>query len=320
MDEVYSDHQPSDDVVDDSHPEGVTVLVVGGTGESHPGDLRTEVTGLLSAVTDELDERFDCRWVAYPASYGPAPHPGGMSFTDSVAIGARRLAESLERTTGPVALLGYSQGAVVIRAALAELWACGHPVVARVLGVGLVADPHQPPGAVPGCDGWGVAGPGEELPPGLPVMWVGVPDDMICNARADSLVRDIADLTRAMTFAGPVRWGRSAWEVLRRNAFQNAHRTAVGPSQWRRDISRLASAWWEIRCYLPSMMRILGVALPNSPGGRHTSYRHEPYRRGSVTDPVSTGCQVIAGWLQVQATFATYPVVSAVPPDHVLAA
>ena len=304
---VYSDEQTLDDALGDVYRPAITALVVGGTGESYPGDVRTVVTGLLSGVTAELDDRFFCRWVAYPASYGPAPHPGGMSFADSVAIGSRRLSELLEQTTGSVALLGYSQGAVVIRAALAELGARRHPVVDRVIGVGLVADPHQPPGAVPGCDGWGVAGPGEQLPAGLPVMWVGAPDDMICNARADSLVRDIADLTRAMTFAALGRWGRSAFEVLRRNAFQNARRTAVRPSQWRRDIHRLASAWWEIRCYLPSVMRILGVAWANSPGGRHTSYGHEPYRLGSVTDPVSTGCQVIAGWLQVQATFATVP-------------
>ncbi|MER2223797.1 MAG: PE-PPE domain-containing protein, partial [Rhodococcus sp. (in: high G+C Gram-positive bacteria)] len=49
----------------------VTVLAVGGTGESHVGDDGARVRGLLSAVTDELDSRFDSRWVAYPASYGP---------------------------------------------------------------------------------------------------------------------------------------------------------------------------------------------------------------------------------------------------------
>ncbi|QGP90418.1 PE-PPE domain-containing protein [Gordonia sp. 135] len=314
---MYSDEQALHDVLGDADQPEITVLVVGGTGESYPGDVRTEVTGLLAGVADELDDRFSSRWVAYPASYGPAPHPGGMSFADSVAIGARRLSELLERTTGPVALLGYSQGAVVIRAALAELGTRRHHVVGRVLGVGLVADPHQPAGVIPGCDGWGVAGPGEQLPTGLPVVWVGAPDDMICNARADSLVRDIADLTRAMTFAALGRWGGSAFGVLRRNAFQNARRTAVRPSQWRRDVHRLASAWWEIRCYLPSMIRFLGVVWTNSPGGRHTSYRHEPYRRGSVTDPASTGCQVIAGWLQVQATFTT---LAADPADDVRAA
>lgn len=214
----------------------VTVFVVGGTGESHLGDRRTEVTGLLSGVADVLDERFACRWVGYPASYGPAPEPGGMSFADSVAIGAARLASLLEVSAGTVALVGYSQGAVVIRTALAALADRGDGVLGRILGIGFVADPHQPPGAVPGCDGWGVAGPGEPLPPGIPVIWVGAPDDMICNARPDSLVRDIADLTRPMAAGTAGRWLRSAWGTLRRNDLQNADRTAVRPSQWRRDV------------------------------------------------------------------------------------
>ncbi|MCD2144173.1 PE-PPE domain-containing protein [Gordonia paraffinivorans] len=281
----------------------VTVFVVGGTGESHLGDRRTEVTGLLSGVADVLDERFACRWVGYPASYGPAPEPGGMSFADSVAIGAARLASLLAVSAGTVALVGYSQGAVVIRTALAALADCGDDVLGRILGIGFVADPHQPPGAVPGCDGWGVAGPGEPLPPGIPVIWVGAPDDMICNARPDSLVRDIADLTRAMAAGTAGRWLRSAWGTLRRNDLQNADRTAVRPSQWRRDVGRLASAWWEIRCYLPGALRFAGRNWVNAPGGRHTSYGHEPYRRDSVTDPATTGCQVVAHWLQVRATF-----------------
>lgn len=282
----------------------ITVFVVGGTGESFEDDARTDVSGLLAGVADELDDRFVCRWVGYPASYGPAPAPGGMSFVDSVAIGARRLRAAIQTSTGSIALVGYSQGAVVIRTALADLDVDGAPDSDRILGVGLVADPHQPPGAVPGCRGWGVAGPGVDLPAGLPVRWVGAAEDMICNAAADSLVRDIADLTGSMTFAGVGRWGRSAWKVLRTNDLQNARRTSVRPAQWRRDLARLTAAWREIRWYLPPRIRISGLWVSNAAGGRHTSYRSEPYRRTSVTDPASTGCQVIARWLQVQATFA----------------
>ncbi|MGW8815696.1 PE-PPE domain-containing protein [Gordonia terrae] len=282
----------------------ITVFVVGGTGESFEDDARTDVSGLLAGVADELDDRFVCRWVGYPASYGPAPAPGGMSFVDSVAIGARRLRAAIQTSTGSIALVGYSQGAVVIRTALADLDVDGAPDSDRILGVGLVADPHQPPGAVPGCRGWGVAGPGVGLPAGLPVRWVGAAEDMICNAAADSLVRDIADLTGSMTFAGVGRWGRSAWKVLRTNDLQNARRTSVRPAQWRRDLARLTAAWREIRWYLPPRIRISGLWVSNAAGGRHTSYRSEPYRRTSVTDPASTGCQVIARWLQVQATFA----------------
>ncbi|EON33867.1 hypothetical protein GTC6_05852 [Gordonia terrae C-6] len=286
----------------------VTVFVVGGTGESFAGDTRTDVSGLLAGVADELDDRFVCRWIGYPASYGPAPTPGGMSFVESVALGASSLRAAIRASTGPIALVGYSQGAVVIRAALADLAAGSAtdtpPALNRVIDVGLVADPHQPPGVVPGCRGWGVAGPGVDLPAGLPVHWVGAAEDMICNAGADSLVRDVADLTGSMTFAGLGRWGRSAWDVLRANDLQNARRTSVRPAQWRRDLGRLAAAWREVRCYLPARMRISGLWVSNAAGGRHTSYGSEPYRRASVTDPASTGCQVIARWLQVQATFA----------------
>ncbi|MFE0747547.1 PE-PPE domain-containing protein [Gordonia sp. NPDC058843] len=297
----------------DDSSSAITVFVVGGTGESFPGDARIEVSGLLTGVADELDDRFVCRWVGYPASYGPAPYSAGMSFVDSVAIGASRLCTAIRGAAGPIALVGYSQGAVVIRMALADLAATGtpdldhpdldRPDLDRIVGVGLVADPHQPPGVVPGCHGWGVAGPGVDLPAGLPVHWVGASEDMICNADADSLVRDVADLTGSMTFAGLGRWGRSAWKVLRANDLQNARRTSVRPAQWRRDPGRLVAAWREIRCYLPPRIRVSGLWVTNAAGGRHTSYHSEPYRRTSVTDPASTGCQVIARWLQVQATF-----------------
>ena len=81
----------------------ITVFVVGGTGESYPGDPRTEVSGLLTGVADELDDRFDCRWIGYPASYGPAPRPGGMSFVESVGIGAGRLRAAIRATARPAA-------------------------------------------------------------------------------------------------------------------------------------------------------------------------------------------------------------------------
>ncbi|MGC4932525.1 PE-PPE domain-containing protein [Gordonia sp. DT30] len=278
----------------------VRVLVVGGTGESFDGDTRREVTGLLAGVTGALDDRFLPQWVGYPASYGPAPHVSGMSFADSVDAGVRRVSAALAETAGPVMMVGYSQGAVVIRRALAELPASS---TAQILAVGFVADPHQPPDAVAGCHGWGVAGPGPVLPPGLPARWVGTPADMICNAAQDSFVRDIADLTRALTLAAPRRWMTTIWKVLRDNSFQNADVTSVRPAQWRRDVARLASAWCEVRGYLPPVITWRGMAFGNSIGGRHTAYHDEPYRRDSVTDPCTTGCESLARWMQVQVTF-----------------
>lgn len=284
-------------------PPQVTVLAVGGTGESYAGDRRTAVTGLLHEVTAALDDRFVSRWVGYPASYGPAPHLGGMSYRISVDTGARALTDALRHTPGPIVLIGYSQGAVVIRTALDELGA-DDDVVERLLAIGFVADPHQPPGVIAGCEGWGVAGPGPELPDGVATYWVGAPEDMICNASADSFVRDIADLTAALAVGRIRDWVGDMWKTLRRNTFQNARRTSPGPAQVRRDMRRLASAVREVTGYLPGTFAWRGVRVPNRRGGRHTSYAREPYRRGSVTDPDTTGCQALAAWLQVCATFS----------------
>ncbi|RPA58286.1 PE-PPE domain-containing protein [Gordonia oryzae] len=286
----------------------VTVLVVGGTGESYDGDTRTEVTGLLSGVTDALDDRFDTRWVGYPASYGPAPHLSGISYADSVAAGERALAAALHAVVGPVMMIGYSQGAVVIRRLLADLDARADiRALSRVGAVGFVADPHQPPGVVAGCDGWGVAGPGPAIPERIPVWWVGAPEDMICNASRDSFVRDIADLTETLALATPRRWLSQTWKMVRSNSFQNAGATSLRPAQWLRDVERLGLAWREVRGYLPGVISWRGMVIRNRVGGRHTAYHEEPYRRNSVTDPLTTGCEALAQWMQVQATFTLGP-------------
>lgn len=284
----------------------ITVLVVGGTGESHHGDTRTEVTGLLAGVTEGLDARFTTRWVGYAASYGPAPRVDGMSYADSVVDGEHRLRAALNETPGDIMVIGYSQGAVVIRRLLHRLDAesASAELLARVLAVGLVADPHQPPGAVADCTGWGVAGPGEQMPAHIPVCWIGAPEDMICNAEPDSLVRDIADLTDQLSFRTVGRWCRSMLNRLSRNEFQNASATRVAPHQWRRDPGRVVDAGRAIRRYLPAAIAWRGMAVDNPDGGRHTSYGCEPYRRASLTDPTSTGCQRLTAWLQVRATFA----------------
>ena len=92
----------------------MTVLAVGGTGESHPDDHRTVVTGLLGGVTTHLDDRFTSRWVGYPASYGPVAF-GGLNYRQSTQAGVCRLIAAIRRADGPVALIGYSQGCSVIR-------------------------------------------------------------------------------------------------------------------------------------------------------------------------------------------------------------
>ncbi|NED68289.1 PE-PPE domain-containing protein, partial [Streptomyces sp. SID10244] len=59
------------------------------------------MTGMLRGVTEGLDDRFDCRWIGYPASYGPAPHIGGISYQRSLDIGMREVGSALRQTEGP---------------------------------------------------------------------------------------------------------------------------------------------------------------------------------------------------------------------------
>lgn len=277
-----------------------TVLVVGGTGESFDGDTRTEVTGLLRAVTDRLDDRFESRWVGYPASYGPAPAHDGVSYVESVSAGVTNLARAIAAAERPVMLIGYSQGAAVIRTLLA------HPASLRFAGaiaaVGFVADPNQPPGVIDGCNGWGVAGPGADLPDDLPAYWVGAPSDMICNASDDSLIRDIADLTDSLSLTALRQWVVDATARVMSRRMQNADATRFSPAQWRRDVVRLRTAAREIRGYLPPTVELGRWRVRNPLGGRHVSYASEPYRRAPMTAPDTTGCETLAHWLQLQAT------------------
>ncbi|KZF00339.1 MULTISPECIES: PE-PPE domain-containing protein [unclassified Rhodococcus (in: high G+C Gram-positive bacteria)] len=273
--------------------ETVTVLAVGGTGESHPSDHRTRVTGLLACVTRELDDRFVGRWIGYPASYGPVAL-GGLCFRHSADIGVRRLRRTLESTAGPIALIGYSQGATVVREVLG-LVHDGTIDGSRIVAAGLVSDPQQPVGAVDGCTGRGVAGAGPALPESIPVQWIGLKSDMICNASDDSLIRDVADLTRWMSFRTPKIWLRELLNLLRSNSFQNATRTRLRPSQWAKDVRRLRTAAAELGGYLPQSMRWRRFEWSNPGGGRHIAYAREDYADGL------TGCQVLARWLGEQA-------------------
>ncbi|TJZ77088.1 PE-PPE domain-containing protein [Rhodococcus oryzae] len=274
----------------------ITVLAVGGTGESHPDDRRTEVSGLLREVTDTLDDRFVARWVGYPASYGPVA-VGGLSYRQSTEVGVRRVIEAVAETDGPVMLIGYSQGCTVIREVLGHI-AAGDLAAGGIAAVGLISDPEQPDGAVPGCRGHGVAGPGPEIPDSIPVLWVGHPEDMICNASDDSYVRDIADLTRWMSLREPRTWLGKLWELLRDNSFQNATKTRLSVRQWRTDLRRLRTAAVEVLGYLPARLTWGRVRMSNPRGGRHVAYATEPLDAGGLT-----GCQVLAQWIQVQATF-----------------
>ncbi|MEV0945623.1 PE-PPE domain-containing protein [Rhodococcus sp. NPDC049939] len=275
----------------------VTVLAVGGTGESYPDDDRTHVSGLLRTVADALDGRFASRWVGYPASYGPVA-VGGLSYRHSTEVGVRRLMDAIEAAPGSVMLIGYSQGCTVIREVLGKI-ATGEFAGRHVRAAGLISDPEQPAGAVPGCGGRGVAGEGAPLPATVPVLWIAHPNDMICNASDDSFVRDIADLTGWMSFRTHRVWLTQIWKLLRHNSFQNADKTRISPTQWRTDLHRLRTAMLEILGYLPAHLSWRGMKVVNPRGGRHVAYASEPLDSSGLT-----GCQILAEWLQVRATFA----------------
>lgn len=290
--------------IEDMH--SVTVLAVGGTGESHPDDHRTHVTGLLRGVADALDDRFVCRWVGYPASYGPVA-AGGLSYRHSTEVGVRRLITEIEAAEGPLMLIGYSQGCTVIREVLGRV-AASRMQLPDVIAVGLISDPEQPEGVVRGCHGRGVAGTGPAVPSSIPMHWIADPRDMICNASDDSYVRDIADLTRWMSLRTRRTWLRELWKLLRSNGFQNAAKTRLTPGQWRRDLRRMRTALYEILGYLPKRLVVRGVRVGNPRGGRHVSYASEPLDAGG-----RTGCEVLAQWMQVQATYRATPARPALP-------
>ncbi|SNS89720.1 PE-PPE domain-containing protein [Rhodococcoides kyotonense] len=277
----------------------MTVLAIGGTGESHPADHRTAVTGILRHVTDDLDGRFTARWVGYPASYGPVA-VGGLSYEQSTRVGVRRLISAIAEAKGPIALIGYSQGCSVVREVLGRMTS-GELEAGSVVAAGLISDPQQPAGVAPGCGGSGVAGLGPDLPDAVAVTWIGHPQDMICNASDDSYIRDIADLTRTMSFRTAKNWLRALWILLRTNGFQNAGKTHLTPRQWLRDVRRVRTATGELRGYLPCTLTWHRLRVSNPSGNRHVAYASEPFDASGLT-----GCQILAQWLQVQATFGGY--------------
>ncbi|WP_245677105.1 PE-PPE domain-containing protein [Nocardia acidivorans] len=266
-----------------------TVLVVGGTGESYPGDTRTDVSGMLAGVTGHLSRRFTSRWVGYPAEYGPVGNgAGGTSFHDSVRAGVRNLAQAAAGTIGPIVLLGYSQGCTVVREFLST------PGAAESLGIvaaGFVADPQMPPGAAygkPQQSGWGIAGKGGDVP--VPAWWIANDRDPIPNASPDSLLRDIADLTEFMTATDSIGWARAVIDRLLRSSWQNSW-GAKNPLNlvdvWRAR-RRVDTALAEAFAYLPQ------VPVLNDAGGEHTSYGVEAY----LSPGSGTGCEVLASLIE----------------------
>jgi len=172
-----------------------TVLTVPGTTE--PQSPTGVPLGMLANVTQVLTpERFTCRQVDYPqAFFSP------MSEVESMAVGVENLDSAVRTISGPVVLLGFSQGSQVLRRFLATT----DTVVAAV---GLIADPYRPLGVQqgPSLAGSGIAGTVAMWPEDIPVFEIAAADDAICNSAADSLLRPLAASLPFLSMTDPDTW------------------------------------------------------------------------------------------------------------------
>lgn len=199
----------------------ITVLCVGGTERGEYQVIRTEVTGQLANLMRLLDpERFRGVWVPYPAAYG-----WPMSYAESVKAGAANVVRAVAAAQGSVMIVGYSQGAVVAKTAVNDMLQRNRYLAEKIVGVGLVADPTRPAGAMSGWltseTTYGIAGQtwigggiAATLPDGtrvesnplpFPVWWIVAPTDPITDLPAGNALRSLFDLSEFASLNG------SAW-------------------------------------------------------------------------------------------------------------
>jgi len=266
----------------------ITPIVMGGTGESYPGDPRTEVPDgvMLSFVTRHLDPKFfnAGRWIGYPAQYA-----GDLSFEQSMAVGVETLKDVItEETTvkgNHVVLLGYSQSAAIMRRLLVECMngTFGDPVwnAAWIKACGLVADPYRPKFHAleydPHPGWWGVAG---ELPvwDRVPLIEMAAHRDPISSVPDNSLIRSVADFSGFFGFSGVAiqRWVSETIQTIQKRGWQNAN---LDWSQFWLVGQRVDEAIDALGGFLPRQeMRVTKYGDPiviNPGGGRHTCYHLE---------------------------------------------
>lgn len=259
-------------------------IAVGGTGESYPGDARTTmpepVISMLSFITQKLDPDYYLpgRWVGYPASYGdPMPYETSveeaLNNLDPVVQAALTAGEQ-------VVLLGYSQGASVVRRYLSALAAgeYGDPdsYYGDILGAACVADPYRPEGVALGYEpgGYGIAGETGIWEDGF-LLEVAASRDPICAAQYNSLLRTVADLSGFMStdIRNLQGWMKAMMKTIQDRGWQNAN---LDWGQFWLVGQRVNEAIDMAGGYLP---RIEYKTLPwlppivvNPGGGRHTCY------------------------------------------------
>lgn len=194
---------------------------VPGTGESYQDDTRTDViatNSMGSKLAAQFGERVESHWVGYDSTIGIAGGSwNGASHYASRNIGKAALLAQARATTGYVIFGGYSQGAGVVFEVQQELHRGMHPDLwDRVIGFIQVANPYRTNSAndtrnkvtitpmnqsASVTPGWGVANRyGSGLPGKIPEFELVITDDMICNAKSDSLLREVADMIDYWSF------------------------------------------------------------------------------------------------------------------------
>lgn len=270
-------------------------IAVGGTGESFPGDARIEMPepmiSMLSFITEKLDEEYYLpgRWVGYPASYGdPMPYETSVQEAldnlDPVVQAALTAEEQ-------VVLLGYSQGASVVRRYLSAIRAgeYGDPegYVGLILGAACVADPYRPEGVVVGYEpgGYGIAGTTPQWEDSF-LLEVAAHRDPICAAPYNSLLRTIADLSGFMStdIRNLQGWMKAMMKTIQDRGWQNAN---LDWGQFWLVGQRVNEAIDMAGGYLPRIeyktMPWLPPIVINPGGGRHTCYGMEKMPNSQYT-------------------------------------
>ena len=250
------------------------VIAVGGTGETYEGDARTQITGMLSAVTKAMHGRiqFVEKWLPYPAVYAA---PGG-SYATSVGVGIQRLQQAVERSTLPVILIGYSQGARVVGdfARVAALGMHEPAIRDRIVSVGLIADPNRAASQLDGprVKGYGVGGE-RFIPPGeFGVHQISAEGDPISSLPAGNPIRVFADWSEFYSPGKHDDWFAGLRRKHEEGKFQKILRDPLG--------------WFGATAYLKGYLF----------DRRHTSYHVERVPGMSVTF-----CQFLADLLVADA-------------------
>ncbi|MBM4525157.1 hypothetical protein GS462_11115 [Rhodococcus hoagii] len=224
--------------------------------------------GMLSNVTRHLDPaEYEIVELRHPAEYGPASGFWGASFNESMQVLKWLATEYLDaERPGRVFLLGYSAGAFGLGDLVAELLGANSPLIDRILGVGLLADPKQPLAAAPaGLAKYGIAGSRPIVTDRFPVWWVSDPRDPIPLTELNSPLRPIPDLTAQMSFRDVNAWRR---DVRRRLLARQVQQFAV-------NLHDIPGVLADFRAAVDALGRYLG---PD-----HTSYAVRRYPGADVT-------------------------------------